>query len=362
VVRATPEFMLLADCCRSNFPADAVSPGLPDTPLDWNRFLRLARFHRVQGLAWRTLSSFGPDVPDDIAEALSDDAATIAASNLAAARECAELRRMFDSAGVPILFLKGLTLGTLAYGTSFAKSAVDIDLLVPEDMLGRSAQLLGSVGYTPVEPREHDPEALRRWHRSRKESLWAKQGTQLRIDLHSRLSDNPRLLAILGTNSPRRDVDVGNGIALPTLADDELFAYLAVHGSSSAWFRLKWIADFAALLSPLSSAEIARRYRRSLDLGSGSASAQALLVADALFGSLRDDDRLRTELRTGRAARLLCSAALRQLAGRSEPVEPTAGKFGTATIHWTQLLLLPGIGFKVSELVRQGRSAVSARF
>jgi hypothetical protein len=360
-VRATSEFMLLAGCCRSNFGPSRVSPALPGTQIDWKLFLRLARFHRVQGLARISLASLGPEVPAAIGEALSSDAEAIAASNLTAARECGDLYRIFTSAGVPLLFLKGLTLGALAYGTSFAKAAIDVDLLVPEDMLGRSAQLLESLGYTSIEPAETNAEMLRRWHRSRKESLWTKPDTKLRIDLHSRLSDNPRLLAGLGTDSPRQIVDVGNGIQLPTLADDELFAYLAVHGSSSAWFRLKWIADFAALLSMVSACEIERRYRRSLELGAGRASAQALLVADALFGSLADD-RLRTELRREPAARLLCHAALGQLIGRPEPAEPTSSRFGTAKIHWTQLFLLRGIGFKLSEAVRQGRSAIGARF
>jgi hypothetical protein len=360
MVRRTPEFTLLLGCCRWNLRADHVPPPLPDAPFDWKSFLRLARFHRVQGLAWRSLASLGARIPGDIAKALSNDAAVIAASNLAAAQECGQLRRTFESSGVPLLFLKGLTLGALAYGASSAKAAVDIDLLVPPAMLERSAQLLGSLGYKPAGLAENNPEALLRWHRSQKESLWAKAGTPLRIDLHSRLSDNPRLLPTLGTDSPRQIVNVGNGIQLPTLADDELFAYLAVHGSSSAWFRLKWIADFAALLGTLSAGEIERRYRRSLELGAGRAPAQALLVADALFASLADDQ-LRAELRREPAARLLCRAALEQLAGRSEPVEPTASMFGTAKIHWTQLFLLPGIGFKLSEAVRQGCSAIGAR-
>lgn len=359
-MRRTSEFTLLVGCCRWNVRADHILLALPDAVLDWKRFLRLARFHRVQGLAWRSLAPLGARVPEDIARALSNDAFLIAASNLAAAQECGQVRRTFESAGVPLLFLKGLTLGALAYGASSAKAAVDIDLLVPPAQLERSAQLLGSIGYKSADLAENDPEAILRWHRFQKESLWAKPGTPFRIDLHSRLSDNPRLLPTLGIHSPRQIVDVENGIALPTLADDELFAYLAVHGSSSAWFRLKWIADFAALLGTLSAGEVERRYRRSLELGAGRAPAQALLVADALFGSLAND-RLRTELRREPATRLLCRAALGQLAGRSEPAEPTASLFGTAAIHWTQLFLLPGIGFKLSEAVRQGRSALGAR-
>lgn len=296
-----------------------------------------------------------------VVDALASDSASIAASNLTAAHECSTILRSFDSAGIPLLFLKGLTLGALAYGTTSIKAAVDIDILVPERTLAESARLLQSLGFELVDPSTGELGSLARWHRLRKESLWRRPGTSTRVDLHSRLSDNPRLLASIDIESARQTVDVGNGIRLPTLADDELFAYLAVHGSSSAWFRLKWIADFAALLAPLAPTEIDRRYDRALELGAGRAIAQALLLADALFGSLAHDEPLGARLRRERPARLLCRAALKQLAGQREPVEPTSTALGTRTIHWTQLFLLAGARFKLSELSRQGRAAFASR-
>lgn len=48
--------------------------------------------------------------------------------------------------------------------------------------------------------------------------------------------------------SARQLVEVACGIELPTLARDEPSAHLCVHGASSAWFRLKWITDLAALI------------------------------------------------------------------------------------------------------------------
>lgn len=360
-MRRTPEFDFLADCCRWNFETKERPPVCVPDEFDAPLFLRLARFHRVQGLVWRALRALGGFFPAEIDQALASDSASIAALNLTAAHECSKLLQSFESAAIPILFLKGLTLGALAYRTSSIKAAVDIDVLVPEATLPRSAHVLQSLGYRLVEPASADPGPLTRWHRLRKESLWAKASTPLRVDLHSRLPDNPRLLASVDAESARQRVDVGNGIALPTLADDELFAYLAVHGSSSAWFRLKWIADFAALLAQLRSTELEARYRRALELGAGRAAAQAMLVADELFGSLADNEPLRAELRSEAGARLLCRAALKQLAGSREPVEPTSVAFGTATIHWTQLFLLPGPGFKISEFARQGRAAVAKR-
>jgi hypothetical protein len=360
-VRRTPEFDFLTDCCRWNFARKERPAVCFPAHLDRSLFVRLARFHRVQGLAWRALTAQNHSIPSDVGEALASDSVSITASNLRAAHECSELLHSFASSAIPLLFLKGLTLGALAYGTTAAKAAVDIDILVPEPSLASSARLLESLGYQLLEPLHGDFKRLSRWHRLRKESLWTKQGTPIRVDLHTRLSDTPRLIPSIGNASPQQTVDVGNGICLPTLADDELFAYLAVHGAWSAWFRLKWIVDFAALLAPLPAAEIDRRYRRSTELGAGRCGPQALLLADVLFDSLSSNDALRSELRSEPAAQRLCRAALKQLAGRDDPVEPTSTALGTAAIHASELLLIPGLRFKFAELVRQGFVAFANR-
>jgi hypothetical protein len=354
-VELTPEFRLIADSCRVCFRSAAVMAEPQVAGLDWNRLVRLARFHRVQGLVWEALSPFSTELPAEVSRSLAADAAEIAAANLRAAAECGALRDLFEAAGVPLLFVKGLTVAALAYQRSSIKSASDIDLLIPAGELDRATALLRQRGYDLSIPRGESRSALQRWHRVRKESVWEKAGPGLEVDLHTRLADSRWLIPTVGIGSPRQLVEVARGIELATLGNDELFAYLAVHGASSAWFRLKWITDLAALVSGLPSAEIERLYRRSQELGAGRAAAQALLVADRLYGTLANAPDLKRELGNDRASRWLTEAALRQLADRKEPVEPTSVVGGTATIHFTQFLLLPGVLFKASELLRQLR-------
>jgi hypothetical protein len=320
--------------------------------LDWTRFLHLARFHRIEGLVWNALTPLDGDIPEHIRAALSHAASQIAAQNLRSIAASGELLRLFESAGVPLLFLKGAALGALAYGNPSLKSAIDIDLLIEPADLGRAAALLRESGFHLVAPRDtSDDHILQSWHRRWKESVWANANLVLQIDLHTRTADSPRLIPSIDVHSPRQTVDVGGGIRLPTLQTDELFAYLAVHGASSAWFRLKWISDFAALLNGKPAGEIERLYRRSQELGAARAAGQALLLADRLFGTLQSIPALRDELARDGANRKLAAAALRQITG--EPTEPTAQWWGTARIHWTQFLLRPGIAYKFSELWRQ---------
>jgi Uncharacterised nucleotidyltransferase len=350
------EFALALECCRFAFMRGEARRPTPGADVDWALFLRLVRFHRIQGLAWHALADAKAGIPDQVARALADDAAEIAAANLRSAIECRGLLADFDGAEIPVLFLKGLTLGALAYGNASIKAAIDIDLLVAEDQCVQAARLLEGRGYELLYPRASaPPKRLSSWHRRHKESVWRRPAERLHLDLHTRLSDNRALLPSLGVRSPCQSVAVAAGVALPTLATDELFAYLCVHGASSAWFRLKWIADFAGFLHGQSGEELDRLYRRSQELGAGRAAAQALLLAHALFQSLERNSPLRESLELDRANRWLCNSALRQLAIGTEPSEPTEHILGTANIHLTQFALLPGLGFKLSELARQAR-------
>lgn len=267
---------------------------------------------------------------------------------------CGSIFADFEHAGIKLIFLKGLALGTLAYGSAALKSAVDADLLIAPDEVGRAADLLETRGYVLTIPKRSAADVAG-WHRIRKESVWVEPNSGVQIDLHTRVADNLKMIPTIGVHSQTRLVDIGNGIELPTLGPTETFAYLAVHGASSAWFRLKWICDFAAMLAGTSPSELDDLYQKSLQLAAGRAPAQALLLADRLFDTLANNPALKAELMRDPVIRLLYRAALTQLAGRSEPVEPTSRLLGTLRIHWTQFLLKPGWRFKSSELVRQVR-------
>ena len=351
------ELQLIIASCRTNFKGEvAVAVDRISEEIDWTRVLALSRRHRVQGLCWHGLAPIGPIMPAAIAEQLQRDASSVAETNLRIAAESARLLKLFRSENAALLFLKGLTLGALAYRDPFRKMGWDIDLLIAADRLAHAARLLRSAGYSPITPAASDDDALQRWHRSRKESVWHHADGGFDIDLHTRLADHPALLLNVGIQSPTRPVQVAKGIELPTLGKDELFAHLAVHGASSAWFRLKWITDFAALLHGESADEIERLYARSQQLGAGRAAAQALLLAEQIYGT-GASDRLHKRLRGDPVNRWLERLAERQLAGIREPTERL---LGTAAIHYSQPFLLPGWRFKASEVTRQLGDIVGA--
>lgn len=349
-----PEFRLAIECCRWCFSGGGAGAiGDLIERVEWGRTLQMARFHRVQGLVFAGLSAAGLGKREPPLESLAAEAAAVAQQSLQASVACRGLLERFEHAGIPLLFVKGLTLGALAYGNPALKFAIDVDILIDPENLCEASMLLRDCGFNLITPRASPAdEKLEQWHRHWKESVWATTSPPLQLDLHTRLADNPRLIPNIDVHSPRQLVEVGNGLNLPTLGNEELFAYLAVHGASSAWFRLKWIADFAAFLHR-SGANVEALYRRSQQLGAGRAAGQALLLADELFGSLASEPALRDELLRNNSTAHLFRTALKLVSG--EPVEPTERHLGTWPIHHTQFALMPGPGFKLSELSSQLR-------
>ena len=343
------EFAMAAACCRWTYSGeDADEVRTLAKAVDWGAFLHICRRHRVQGLACHALSGLQVALPAPVQIALAGDARRIADQGLRAARESARLASAFQAAGVPLLFLKGLPVGKLAYGNPFLKMSSDIDVLVHPSDVARAATVFGELKYGLDLPSE--PSSLVRWHGSRKESVW-RGGDNLTVELHSRVADQPELLPTIDASSPSQIVNIAPGVDLATLADEELFAYLCVHGASSAWFRLKWITDLAALLHGREAADIDRVHARSQQLGAGRAAAQALLIAEQLYG-VSLSPALAGQLRTP-VNRWLAGLALDAI----RHGEPTRRPLGTWTIHLTQFFLKSGIRYKFAELGRHARAA-----
>ena len=323
--------------------------------VDWNGFLSTVERHRIGGLAWNALQSLGISIPDKVRLSLSDRASVIAAQGLQAAIASASLSKELDRASIRHLFIKGLTVGALAYASPFLKQSWDVDILVGDGQIHESAALLRQLGYDLIFP-AIDLTKLPRWHEAQKDSAWRHRSSGVIVELHSRLADNRRLIPTIGLSSPRQNVAVTSAIILPTLAKEEMFAHLCVHGASSAWFRLKWISDLAAILSRWPGA-VEHLFRRSQQFGAGRSAGQALLLAHRLFEIELAPDLLQS-LEADPSTRWLADVAMEQLLAP----EPGDRPFGTAMIHASQLRLLPDLAFKAGEARRQFAAAMSNFF
>ena len=354
------ELRAVAACCRwPPSPArDAAVQQATAGPIDWDLFARIVARHRVEGLVHDGLRGAGIVAPSAVATPLAATAKAIAQDNLRFAAATMRLSAALDAADVPHLFVKGVTLGVLAYGSLGHKRAWDIDLAVDPETYGRACEALADAGYRLVS------DDLPATVAPAKHSEWTSDA-RIAVELHASLTDNPMILPGLSVRSPRQHVAVAGGARLPTLAADELFAYLCVHGGAHAWSRLKWIADLAALIALAEGAEIARLYARSQELGAGRSAAQALLLCADLFDRDLPPD-LEAHLRRDPIVRALVRTAHRSMTRGGADVELDSLVLGTVPIHASHFFLQRGWRYKWLEARRKlgggGALGPAARF
>jgi len=315
-------------------------------PLDWSRFLRLANRQQVIGLIHHGLAQVRPDVPPEIIREIETKAAALVRENLEMARESLRLQRLFDDADLPVLFIKGAALAVLAFGNLGLRSAQDIDLLIAYETLPAATALILQAGYCRFDPSPDINDAqLQKIMPLRKDLGFVHQATGLRIELHWRLFLNPHAMATTSMIAASRVVPLG-GAALRTLGEEDLFAYLCMHGALHWWNRLKWLADVNALLASTPENGIERLVRAAEARGAGRAAAQALLLCRRLLGTALPI-RLTATLDSGATVRWLEATALKAMTSERDPHEM---RFGTTRGSLSTVLLSRSWHYRLAEL------------
>lgn len=305
-------------------------------PFDWSRLPQIVERHRVAGLVYDGITRTGLPVPPAIVREIATQAERLVRQNLAHSAEALRLRRLFSEAALPVVFLKGVSVAKLAYGNLALRHSWDIDLLVQSASAIAAAKLLEDAGYHRVEPPlTFDDPQLQMWLHRCKELRFVHVETQVVVELHCRLFDNPRLASRIPNSSSLRLVAFAEGAEIPTLGEKDLFAYLCAHGAVHSWFRLKWLADIGALVAQQAQDDVEQLYLEAEARGAGPAAAQALLLCRQLLGTSIPKSLVAT-LSQNSAVRWLNAISMRAMTADREP---TAVPFGTTLDSVARFLL-----------------------
>lgn len=343
------EFLLAAACCRwplSEQAIAAISTAHNDA-IDWRYFLRIVKRQRVAGLVHNALLAAGIDLPSDIAQQLASSARRIAWQNAVLAAETIRLQRAFDAAQLPVVVLKGVSLAQLAYGSLSLKHSKDVDLLVPPDRAEEALQLLERDGYALRQPAEQLTDAQRHAVIQYSTEVAVRRGS-LQVELRWRLTENPLLFTGVDAYSRTQDVALSDGASVRAFEEENLFAYLCVHGASHAWSRLKWLADLNALIAQKSEGDLERLYRHARATASGLCAGQALLLCHRLL-QLNLPARLKDELQSNRRLEKLVAIAMDVMIGPDAETELEDRPFGSTRVSLMQFLLGEGWSYFVTQ-------------
>jgi hypothetical protein len=339
--KSVPEFGLVAACCRwPPSPArDREVAAAAAKAADWDLVLRLAIRHRVEGLVHAALAAADVQIPPKVSRALTARAQRIARRSLITAVESVRLQALFDAAHIPMLVLKGCGLAQLGYGTLAIKQSKDIDLLVAPERASAALHLLEAQGYVLR------PAARRLSERQRRDALrygrelaLTQPESRFEVELRWRVVESPPLLTGVDANGVSQAVALPNIGAIKTFQNDDLFAYLCVHGAAHGWSRLKWLADLNASTAAQDDAALWQTYRRAQATGTGICAGLALLLCHQLLGR-KLPAALNGALVGSIRLRLLSALAMNLMAGRNPAMELGDRAFGTTRVALMQFLL-----------------------
>lgn len=287
--QVTSEFRLLLACCQPhlewNTPEDLLR-GVK-SEINWPEFLRLAERHQVTALAYRNLRRTAQEfIPEEALRTLKDRSSARRRSSLILAGELAKLSRLFTSAGVPVISLKGPALSLQLYDDLALRSFVDLDLLSRPEDIDTVEEVLSTAGYIRVAPDfPLSPRQRAYFMRIGRHYVYKRQQNPFTIELHWRLWPNPYLLPPDQTAQAFercQTLDLA-GNPVPILADEDNLAFLAIHGASHKWASLKWLCDLAMMISRMEDAQWQRLADIAIHSNIRRAMAQGLILANALL-------------------------------------------------------------------------------
>ena len=326
-----PELMLAIACARWPFDEGAREEieHRAGATLDWKLFLAWIERHGIGPIAHHNLRQVGsPLIPSQVLTELAGQYARNVRLVLRQIAEAQRIQRTLSMAGIQSILIKGPVLSMIAFGDPTLRASRDIDLLVTPAQLHEADRLIRDAGYRRFAP---DFELTPRQHalheRFRCQFGYHSESSSLVVELHWRLTSNARLLRL--DEGPLRErshrVSLGGG-DVRTLPAEDLFLYLCVHGGVHVWFRLKWLADIAALLRGAAPGFIEGAAERANSLGIARPVHQALVLARALLDAPAPESVLKRAARD-RATRGLVTAAYRALAWGGLPSEPAESRW-----------------------------------
>jgi hypothetical protein len=217
-------------------------------PINWDKFLRLADYHRVYPLVYSTLSRLNNLlVPENVLDVLRQTCQENTLSALRITGEMVRIGILLEDSNISTVVLKGAPLSLLLYGDIAARPYSDIDILVTIDELEQTMTVLENEGYYRISeydsygltPRQLQIYLKHHEHSSHFEYWNNKKG--IKLEIHWKLSKYGNVLPFPKESNIKKMVVAGTSMSV--LSNEEWFLYLVLHGAGHKWHRLRWLVD-----------------------------------------------------------------------------------------------------------------------
>ncbi|GFN29852.1 nucleotidyltransferase domain-containing protein [Paenibacillus xylaniclasticus] len=280
MVRRLPlELQLLLTIIRTDDISKAREEArqLGQLHIDWDRFVHLAKQHRLYPVAASKLGQIDV-IPEHVKQQLNQMFIqnTYRMLQLTAVMEkvCSELAAVHIEA----LVLKGPVIAEALYGDFSLRTSKDLDILVPEQRIEQAEAILLQLGFKPD---EHTPRILNSLKRKKHHLGYTHPQNGVQVELHWRMSSGTYKEPAFTELWNRRQTTKKTTKPVYYLGQEDLFIYLVSHGARHAWFRLRWLNDIARMMRLKLQWDVVMKQLRQLDRTH--VAGQALLLAAQLY-------------------------------------------------------------------------------
>jgi hypothetical protein len=267
--------------------------GLVAKVRDWDSFLYLAGEHRVSPMVYSRLRECGVALPRAVEARLRAEFERNALQCLINAAELIALLGSLNREMIPAMPYKGIVLAASAYGDLSARPAGDLDLLVYQQHLAQTSEVLFARGFTRLTPVDaNGTPTIENLHEYQFERLADGLQLELRWTLDLGHPAFTRHLGLEWMWPNRRTVRLA-GADVPDLSPEIALLVLCMHGSKHVWSRLVWICDVAQLLASSPDLDWNKVIREAGKSGLSRTLALGVILAHEIIGAAVPEGLLR---------------------------------------------------------------------
>jgi hypothetical protein len=216
--------------------------------IPWPDVIHLARSEGVAPLLYAAVHRLALPLPADARAILEAAHYRTLVADTYRTQELEPVLAALHASGVPVLLLKGAALAQTVYKEIALRTTGDLDLAVPAEQVGTCRQILGELGYRPIEV-ELTPGAQLAYRNelafSHGEPGWAM------LELHWHLLDLPYYIRTVPMDWFWEDTDsvVVGEQRVQILSPEANMLYLPAHLALHHRFHgLRWFVDLALLV------------------------------------------------------------------------------------------------------------------
>lgn len=246
-----PDLEILLYCAHARVKTEKTDriKYLIEQGIDWQLLIQRANYHKVLPLLYTNLKAICPKaIPEPALHTLHESFRITAQRNMLLVGELVRVLTCLSEHNIAAVPYKGPVLAHLLYGNIALRPSSDLDILVLQQDVLKTKELLISLGYRPKVTMTYAEEIAYLGSKTEHTYDFFHPDKGTTIELHWRVE--PKYSAVIEPEHfwHKLELTTFAGTTIANLPLEDWLPILCVHASRHIWERLMWLCDIATIL------------------------------------------------------------------------------------------------------------------